>query len=154
LPSPQGTSSSSHDPYRLTVGLLEARTGALSAELLGLAATVVGDEEGAVVLGQGLLERVLAVLVDVLLVVGDQGLGDGLADGVDLRGVATSADADADVDLGELVDADDEEGLVDLFVSVNVAFRRSYKIETDLEAENRGLNEVEGLAVDLDCSLR
>jgi hypothetical protein len=37
------------------------------------------------------------VLVDVLLVVGHQGLGDGLADGVDLGGVATTADADADV---------------------------------------------------------
>lgn len=37
------------------------------------------------------------MLVDVLLVVGDQGLGDGLADGVDLRGVATAGDADADV---------------------------------------------------------
>ena len=102
--------------YRLTVRLLEPGAGATTTELLGLAATVVGDEEGAVVLGQGGLEGVLAVLVDVLLVVGDQGLGDGLADGVDLGSVATAADADADVDLGELVDADDEEGLVDLFI--------------------------------------
>lgn len=101
-------------PYRLTVRLLEARASALTTELLGLAATVVGNEESAVVLGQGLLEGVLAVLVDILLVVGHQGLGDGLADGVDLRGVATAADADADVDLGELVDANDEERLVDL----------------------------------------
>jgi hypothetical protein len=54
------------------------------------------------------------VLVDVLLVVGDNGLGDGLADGVDLRGVTTTGDADTDVDTGELVDADDQEGLVDL----------------------------------------
>lgn len=54
------------------------------------------------------------MLVDVLLVVGDDGLGDGLADGVDLGGVATTGDAHADVDAGELVGADDEEGLVDL----------------------------------------
>ena len=54
------------------------------------------------------------MLVDELLVVGDEGLGDGLADGVDLRGVATAGDADADVQVGELVEADDEEGLVDL----------------------------------------
>jgi hypothetical protein len=40
------------------------------------------------------------VLVDVLLVVGDDGFGDGLADGVDLRGVSTAGDADADVDVG------------------------------------------------------
>jgi hypothetical protein len=56
------------------------------------------------------------VLVDVLLVVGDDGLGDGLADGVDLGGVTTAVDADADVDAGELVGADDQEGLVDLGV--------------------------------------
>ena len=37
------------------------------------------------------------MLVDVLLVVGDQGLGDGLTDGVDLRSVTTTGDADADV---------------------------------------------------------
>lgn len=56
------------------------------------------------------------MLVDVLLVVGDDGLGDGLTDGVDLGGVTTTGDADADVDTGELVSADDQEGLVDLFV--------------------------------------
>lgn len=54
------------------------------------------------------------MLVDELLVVGDQGLGDGLTDGVDLRGVTTAGDADADVQVGELVKADNEEGLVDL----------------------------------------
>jgi hypothetical protein len=54
------------------------------------------------------------VLVDVLLVVGDNGLGDGLTDGVDLGGVTTTGDTDTDVDTGELVNADDQEGLVDL----------------------------------------
>ena len=55
----------------LTVGLLVAGAGTLTAELLGLHAPVVGNEEGAVVGDEGLLELVLAVLVDVLLVVGD-----------------------------------------------------------------------------------
>lgn len=54
------------------------------------------------------------MLIDVLLVVGDNGLGDGLTDGVDLRGVTTTGDTDTDIDTGELVNADDEEGLVDL----------------------------------------
>lgn len=54
------------------------------------------------------------MLVDVLLVIGDQRLGNGLADSVDLGGVTTARDADADVDVGELVEADNEEGLVDL----------------------------------------
>lgn len=54
------------------------------------------------------------MLIDVLLVVGDDGLGDGLTDGVDLGGVTTTGDADTDVDTSELVGTDDEEGLVDL----------------------------------------
>jgi hypothetical protein len=54
------------------------------------------------------------VLVDELLVVGDEGLGNGLTDGVDLGGVTTTGDADADVDVGELVEADNQERLVDL----------------------------------------
>ena len=89
----------------------------MTTELLGLAPPVVGDEECAVVLDEGLLELVLGVLVDELLVVGDDGLGDGLADGVDLRGVATTGDADTDVDTSELVGANDQEGLVDLFIT-------------------------------------
>jgi hypothetical protein len=56
---------------RLTVRLLEARAGTLTTELLGLTSAVVGDEECAVVGDEGLLELVLAVLVDELLVVGD-----------------------------------------------------------------------------------
>lgn len=84
----------------LTVRLLVPRAGAGTAELLGLAPPVVGDEEGAVVLDERLLELVLGVLVDELLVVGDDGFGDSLADGVDLGGVATAGDADADVDVG------------------------------------------------------
>jgi hypothetical protein len=51
------------------------------------------------------------VLVDELLVVGDNGLGDSLTDGVDLRCVSTTSNSDAD---GELVETDDQKGLVDL----------------------------------------
>lgn len=101
----------------LTVRLLVTGAGTATTELLGLGATVVGDQEGAVVLDEGLLELVLGVLIDVLLVVGDNGLGDGLTDGVDLGGVTTTGDADADVDTGELVSADDQEGLVDLLTA-------------------------------------
>lgn len=99
---------------RLSVRLLEAGAGTGTTELLGLAPTVIGDEEGAVELDESLLEEVLGVLVDELLVVGDEGLGNGLTDGVDLRGVTTTGDADADVDVGELVETDNQEGLVDL----------------------------------------
>lgn len=90
----------------LTVRLLVTGTSTGTAELLGLAASVIGDEEGTVVADEGLLELVLGVLVDVLLVVGDYGLGDRLSDGVDLGDVTTAGDADADVDVGELVETD------------------------------------------------
>ena len=112
----------------LTVTLLVPRPRSRTAELLGFAAPVVGDEQGAVVLHERHLELVLGVLVDVLLVVGHDRLGDGLADGVDLRGGAAARDADADVDAGELVEAEDQDGLVDLWT-----------LERDVRARSRGL---------------
>ena len=66
------------------------------------------------------------MLIDVLLVVGDDGLGDGLTDGVDLRSVTTTSDADTDVDTGELVNADDQEGLVDL--EIRTCIVRNYSL--------------------------
>ncbi len=105
----------------LSVRLLETGAGTTTTKLLGLAAAVVGDEEGAVKGDEGLLEQVLGVLVDKLLVVGDEGLGNGLTDGVDLRGVTTAGDADANVNVGKLVEADDQDGLVDLAGRVSVA---------------------------------
>jgi len=56
---------------RLTVRLLESGTGTLSAKLLGLAPTGIGDEKAAVELNEGGLQEVLGVLVNVLGVVGD-----------------------------------------------------------------------------------
>ena len=52
---------------------------------------------------ESLLELVLGVLVDVLLIVCHNGLGDGLADGVDLRCMTAPGDAHADVHTGELI---------------------------------------------------
>jgi hypothetical protein len=85
---------------RLTVRLLVPCACAGTAELLGLAPPVVGNEEGAVVLDKGLLKLVLGVLIDEFLVVGDDGFGNGLTDSVDLRSVTTAGDADADIDIG------------------------------------------------------
>lgn len=143
---------------RLSVRLLETGTGTPTTKLLGLATTVVGDEEGTVELDKGLLEEVLGVLVDELLVVGDEGLGDGLTDGVDLGGVTTAGDADADVDVGEFVEADDEERFVDLHVTrlvclpIVAMFKFVWSL-AHLEAENLGLDELERTAVDLDETL-
>jgi hypothetical protein len=114
---------------------LVPRTRTGTTELLGLAPTVVRNEQGAVVLDEQLLDVVLGVLIDELLEVGDDGLGDSLTDRVHLRGVTSSGDANADVDVRELLEADDQEGLV------------------DLEPQDLGLDEVQRLAVDLDEAL-
>ena len=67
------------------------------------------------------------MLIDELLVVCNDGLADGLTDGVDLGSVSTTGNANSDVDICELLEADDEEGLV------------------DLESQDLWLNKVEGL---------
>lgn len=67
-----------------------------------------------------------------LLVVGNKGLGDGLADRVDLGDVAATLDTDADVDLVEVVGTEEEDRLDGLL------------------AERRGLEELDRLAVDTD----
>jgi hypothetical protein len=92
---------------------------------------LTGDEEGAVVRDELVLDLLLGGLVDVLLVVGDDGLADRLADGVNLGDVATTADADADVDVGETGLAEEEDRLV------------------HLDAEDLRLEELERLAVHL-----
>ena len=110
-------------------------TTAPTSKLLRLASSVISDQQRSVVLDKGLLQRVLAVLIDELLVVGNDGLRDGLTDGIDLGSVSTTSNSDTDVDVGELVEANDQEGFV------------------DLESQDLGLDEVERLSVDLDQSL-
>lgn len=65
------TPPSSSPSSPLTVGLLEARAGTLTTELLGLATTGIGDEKSAVELDESGLQGVLGVLIDVLGVVGN-----------------------------------------------------------------------------------
>jgi hypothetical protein len=103
-----------------------------TSELLGLATSVIRNQQRSVVLNQRLLQQVLGVLIDKLLVVGDDGLGDGLTDSVDLGCVSTTSDPDADVDVGEFVKTNDEERLV------------------DFESKDFGLDEIERFSVDLD----
>lgn len=49
----------------LTVGLLVTSTGSRSTELLGLAATWVGDQQGPVVLDQDVFDLFLGSLIDI-----------------------------------------------------------------------------------------
>ena len=103
---------------QLTITLLVPRPRPWTPKLLRLAPPIIRHQQRTVVLHKRLLQLILSVLVDVLLVVGDDALGDGLTDGVDLRRVPAARDAHADVDRGELVEAEYEEGFVDLGGSV------------------------------------
>ncbi|CAL9093231.1 unnamed protein product [Musa acuminata var. zebrina] len=89
----------------------ETGTGAATTELLGLAPAGIRDEKSSVVADEDVLDLLLGLLVDVLLVEGDEGLGDALADGVDLGGLPATADADADVDARKPLPAEEEDGL-------------------------------------------
>ena len=140
--------------FFLTVRLLVPCASTTTTELLGLRTAVVGNKQCAVVLDKSLLELVLGVLVDVLLVVGDDRLGDGLADGVDLRGVTTTGDADTDVDTGEFVGSNDQDGLVDLVLSIMCPFFfPGGSLLSYLEAEDLRLDQTQRLAVNLDEAL-
>lgn len=102
----------------LPVRLLEPRAGTTTAELLRLGTTVIRNKEGAVVLDESLLQLVLGILIDVFLIVGNDRLGNGLSDSIDLRDVTTTRDPHADVDSVELVKTNYQDGLVDLHMTV------------------------------------
>ena len=111
---------------------METRTGTSSTILFGFAPTRITDEHVAVVFDQSLAQFVLGLLIHVLGVVGHDTLGNGGADGVNLGGDTSSLDADADVEVAELFLSANEDGF------------------KDLEAHGSGLDEFDGLAIDLD----
>jgi hypothetical protein len=106
-----------------------------TSKLLRLAPSVICNQQGSVIAGESGLQLVLGVLIDELLVVGNDGLGDGLTDGVNLGSVSTTGDSDANIDAGEFVETDCQEGFV------------------DLKSQDLGLDEVERLSVDLNETL-
>lgn len=120
---------------KLTVRFLVPRTSARTTELLGLHTAWVGNQQGPVVGHEDALELVLGSLVNKLLVVGNQALGDSLANGVKLRYVTTTVNADANVQVSVFVKANGKEWLV------------------DLETENLWLNKGNGDTVQLDKTL-
>jgi hypothetical protein len=99
---------------RLTVRLLVSGASTWTSKLLWLRASWVGNKEGTVVCDESSLQLILGVLIDVLLVVGDKRLCNSLTDGVDLGSVATTGNTDADIDVGELIETDNQEWLVKL----------------------------------------
>jgi len=116
----------------LTVGLLETCTGTTSTIFLWLATTRIGHKEVPVVRHKSRSQLVLGTLIHVLGVVSDDALGNGGSDGVDLSSHTSSLHSDADVKVGELVLAEDENGL------------------EGLEAKAFGLDVLNGLSINLD----
>merc|ERR1719205_477431 len=119
----------------LTVGLLVSGTSAGAAKLLGLVPPGVSNQQGPVKLHKNVLDLLLGLLINVLLVVCNQGLGQGLPDGIHLAGVSATLDADPDVNIGEPVLAQEKDGLL------------------ELEAQGLRLDELQGTTVHLDQSL-
>ena len=87
---------------------------ARTSKLLRLTPSIICHKQCPVILHQCLLQLILCVFVHVFLVVGNDGFGNGLTDGVDLGGMATTVDPDTDVDIGEFVETDYKKGFVDL----------------------------------------
>jgi hypothetical protein len=87
-------------PWQSTVGLLVSCSGTRTTKLLRLTPSVVRNQQCSIVGNERLLQAIFGGLVNVFLVVGDDCLCNGLANGVDLGCVATTSDADADVDVG------------------------------------------------------
>ncbi len=104
----------------------------MTTELLGFAASWVGDEESFVILNQEFFEFSLAGLVMVLLVEGNHGLGNSLADSEELGGWTTTTYADTDVKVFESVCTEEENGL------------------EHFQTEGCGLKELKGLSVNFD----
>ena len=82
----------------LTVRLLATSTGTVTTELLGFRSSGVGDQKGSVVSDKELSELKGRSGIVVLGVVGNERLGNGLSDGVDLRSVSTTGNSETDVD--------------------------------------------------------
>lgn len=65
----------------LTIRLLVAGASTGTTKLLGLAAARIGNQQAAVIVDQNASNLLLGGLIDKLLMEGDDGLGDCLADG-------------------------------------------------------------------------
>ena len=98
----------------LTIRFLEARTSRTPSIFLRLAPTWITDQHVSVVLNQSLSEFVFGLFIDILGIVGNNGLGNGGTNGINLSGDTSTFYPDADVQIGEFVLPQDQHGFEDL----------------------------------------
>ena len=97
---------------------METSTGTTSTILLWFTTTRIGNQQTSVVGKNRLSDIVLSAFVDVLGVVGDNGLGNGRSNGVNLGSDTSTLDADANVDIAEPVLSEDQDGLEPLLAKL------------------------------------
>lgn len=110
-------------------------TGTWTTELLGFASSGIGNKKSSVVRDESLLQLILALFVNILLVVSNETLGNGLTDGIDLRDMTTTRDLNSDINVGKLIKTNNEERLV------------------NLETKNLGFNKGDGDTINLEETL-
>lgn len=96
-------------PAFLTVRFLESRTRRSSSILLWFTSAWVTDEKVAIILDQCLSQFILGVFIDILGVVGDNTLGNGRSNGINLSGNTSSLDSNTNIEGAELVLSDNED---------------------------------------------
>ena len=147
----------------LTVRLLVSCSGSGTTKLLGLVSPRVSDQQGPIKLDEDVLDLLLALLVNKLLVVGDQGLGEGLPDGVHLGHVSAALHTDADVNVSKstrklkdkIVTKIQNRYLLiytELQNSLPVLAKQKHGLH-QLELESLGLHLLQGAAIDLQETL-
>merc|ERR1719221_795335 len=120
-----------HDSTKCsTVRLLETRASRTPTELLGLAPARVCNNERSIVSHEHIFHLLFGCLVNKLLIISDNSLGNGLADGVDLRRETATLHTNADVHFapGRLVQ--EQKGFI------------------YLEAQNIGLDRVDRTSIE------
>lgn len=93
------------------VGLLLLGPGSSSSHVFRLASSQIRNQQRSVVLQNRFLQPSLGLLVDELLVEGNQGSAEGESYGVNLAHSSSSSHSDSNVEFGELILAEDQEGL-------------------------------------------
>ena len=131
----QQTRDAKQPKENLTVGLLVSGTGSGTAKLFGLALSWIGNKQGSVVLDQDVLNGLLTLLIDMLLVVCNEGLSKSLTDCINLGDATTTLDTDPDVNIIKALLSKEEDWLLELVL------------------ESLGFNLFKGFTVDIQKTL-